>query len=310
MGANDPIRVGTTPLSAQLVAVLTKQLSLSLSDRSGGDILTDPVIASGYEDWAAMGQLGDVESYVDWGTVKFQDMSEGNDATVYTLADTQSTLTRSKRGFARQVSDRAKFYDAWGLTDYVNFVRDAQWGFNQKIVDLIAALQGSVSATGGNSGGAATWGTILNDMGTLSIAKCPGPYTLITRPKDWNNCEKDALALGGAIQMDPETLTMMRVAGYGYQGTYYHGQLRVYTTDELDTSVGDTVSLLFGRRFLRWGARAYPQSPAAIPLVRTPQWAAEIVRQGLKGEDQIVSTTEAGVAIGLNACAIKLPFLT
>ncbi len=310
MGANDPIRVATTPLSAQLVSVLTRALDLSLADRSGGEILQDPNFASGFEDWEALGQLGDVRSYVDWGTVKFQDVGEGSDATVYTLADSQSTLTRARRAFARQVSDRARHYDAWGVTDWVNFLRDAQWGFNQKIIDLVAALQSSVSATGGNSGGKCTWGVIMDDMQTLATAKCPGPYTLITRTKDWGNAERDALALGGAIQMDPNTLAMMRVAGYGYQGTYMGGQLRVYCTDELDTSVGDTVSLMFGRRFLRWGARSVAPSPAEIPLLVTPMWKTEISRVVLKNEDQIVSSTEAGVAIGLNACAIKQLYLT
>lgn len=306
----NPIYIANTPMSDALVALLVRDWELTLADRTGTSILADPVLASGFENWGAFGALGTKKLAIGYGATKMSQTNEGVDLTVETLGDSSANLTASRYGFARQISDRARLYDAWGITEWRQWLMDCEWGWGQTVVNVLAALFPSISATGGNTGGAATWAKVLNDIGTLKIAKVPGPFTLVTRPKDWQNVAKDALALGGAVAQDPETMQYMQMAGYGYQGMYLHGQLRVYTTDELDTSGGDTVSAMFGRGCFRWTASSYPASSSAKVLMRTPTWQSEVDREVLKSDDVVANTSEIGASIFLNAAGIKCLYLT
>lgn len=193
---------------------------------------------------------------------------------------------------------------------FVQFVTDQTIAWQQSVVSLIASLFPSFSASGGVSGGTATWASILSAYQTLGIANSAGPFVLVLRPKDWANVASDAFALGGRVQMQAETDNYLNTVNPGFKGQFMNGNLWVYTSSELPTSAGDTVCGMFGPEALAWDAFMPEPSPATQVLLWTPLYGVEINRDSLKSEDQVVGSTHLGASIRQNAGGIKLLFAT
>ena len=311
MGANDPMRTTTTPGSDALVAAITKALGLTLADRMGGSILGCPIIEAGFLGTTRLsGALGSKKIYVGWGADKLATAAEGDDLTVLTVGSSAATVTPARKGLARKYSDMLRGLDQWGLTDWANFTRDSTWAWQQTVVDVFAALFASFSATGCATGAAATWASVVEARNTLAIAKVPGPYVFVTRPKDWGNISVDALSLGGAVAQDPNTLRYLASPAPGFKGIYLDGDLWVYTTSEIDASGGDHVSAMFGAEAIAWDALVPTPSKGTQPVLWTPLFGVETHRDVLKSEDYVATTTHVGASIGINAAGIKMPYLT
>jgi hypothetical protein len=307
----DPIRTGTTPMSDILVAAITRSIGLTLGDRSGGGLLANPVLASQFLGATRLGAaLGTKMVDVGWGLNKFTATSQGSDFTVETLSSAAATVTPARRGMARQVSDMARALQSMDELAFVQFVTDQTIAWQQSVVSLIASLFPSFSASGGVSGGTATWASILSAYQTLGIANSAGPFVLVLRPKDWANVASDAFALGGRVQMQAETDNYLNTVNPGFKGQYLNGNLWVYTSSELPTSAGDTVCGMFGPEALAWDAFMPEPSPATQVLLWTPLYGVEINRDSLKSEDQVVGSTHLGASIRQNAGGIKLLFAT
>lgn len=307
----DPIRTGTTPMSDILVAAITRSIGLTLGDRSGGGLLANPVLASQFLGATRLGAaLGTKMVDVGWGLNKFTATSQGSDFTVETLSSAAATVTPARRGMARQVSDMARALQSMDELSFIQFVTDQTIAWQQSVVSLIASLFPSFSASGGVSGGTATWASILSAYQTLGIANSAGPYVLVLRPKDWANVASDAFALGGRVQMQAETDGYLNTVNPGFKGQYLNGNLWVYTSSELPTSAGDTVCGMFGPEALAWDAFMPEPSPATQVLLWTPLYGVEINRDSLKSEDQVVGSTHLGASIRQNAGGIKLLFAT
>ena len=307
----DPIRTGTTPMSDILVAAITRSIGLTLGDRSGGGLLANPVLASQFLGATRLGAaLGTKMVDVGWGLNKFTATSQGSDFTVETLSSAAATVTPARRGMARQVSDMARALQSMDELAFIQFVTDQTIAWQQSVVSLIASLFPSFSASGGVSGGTATWASILSAYQTLGIANSAGPFVLVLRPKDWANVASDAFALGGRVQMQAETDNYLNTVNPGFKGQYLNGNLWVYTSSELPTSAGDTVCGMFGPEALAWDAFMPEPSPATQVLLWTPLYGVEINRDSLKSEDQVVGSTHLGASIRQNAGGIKLLFAT
>lgn len=307
----DPIRTGTTPMSDILVAAITRSIGLTLGDRSGGGLLANPVLASQFLGATRLGAaLGTKMVDVGWGLNKFTATSQGSDFTVETLSSAAATVTPARRGMARQVSDMARALQSMDELSFIQFVTDQTIAWQQSVVSLIASLFPSFSASGGVSGGTATWASILSAYQTLGIANSAGPYVLVLRPKDWANVASDAFALGGRVQVMPETDGYLNTVNPGFKGQFMNGNLWVYTSSELPTSAGDTVCGMFGPEALAWDAFMPEPSPATQVLLWTPLYGVEINRDSLKSEDQVVGSTHLGASIRQNAGGIKLLFAT
>lgn len=307
----NPIRTGTTPMSDVLVAAITRSIGLTLGDRSGGGLLANPVLAGQFLGATRLGAaLGTKMVDVGWGLNKFVSEAQGTDFTVETLSSAAATVTPARRGMARQVSDMARALQSMDELAFVQFVNDQTIAWQQSVVSLIASLFPSFSASGGVSGGTATWASIVAAYQTLGIAKSSGPYVLVTRPKDWANVASDAFALGGRVQMQGETDAYLNPSNPGFKGQFFNGNLWVYTSDELTTSGGDTVSGMFGPEALAWDAFMPEPSPATQVLLWTPLYGVEIERDALKSEDIVVGSTHLGASVRQNAAGIKLLYLT
>ena len=285
MGANDAIETGTEPGSDLFVAAVTGSIGLTLADRTAGGILGNEVIAASYigKD-QFMGALGAKMVDIAWGVDKYVAVAEGTPFTVYDLASDSATVTPTRRGFARTVSDMFR--------------------------TMFGGLASTITATGGNSGGAATWAHVVAARNTLGIANVAGPYVFLTRPKDWGNISTDALALGGAVARSVETQSYLSGPHPGFKGLYLNGEVAVYTTAELSASGGDHLSMMFGHSFMGWNASMPAPSPAAHTILWTPAFGCEMSRQGLETEDDIINSTHLGASIRQNAAGIQLPFLT
>jgi hypothetical protein len=298
-------------MSDILVAAITRSIGLTLGDRSGGGLLANPVLASQFLGATRLGAaLGTKMVDVGWGLNKFTATSQGSDFTVETLSSAAATVTPARRGMARQVSDMARALQSMDELSFIQFVTDQTIAWQQSVVSLIASLFPSFSASGGVSGGTATWASILSAYQTLGIANSAGPYVLVLRPKDWANVASDAFALGGRVQMQAETDGYLNTVNPGFKGQYLNGNLWVYTSSELPTSAGDTVCGMFGPEALAWDAFMPEPSPATQVLLWTPLYGVEINRDSLKSEDQVVGSTHLGASIRQNAGGIKLLFAT
>jgi hypothetical protein len=298
-------------MSDILVAAITRSIGLTLGDRSGGGLLANPVLASQFLGATRLGAaLGTKMVDVGWGLNKFTATSQGSDFTVETLSSAAATVTPARRGMARQVSDMARALQSMDELAFVQFVTDQTIAWQQSVVSLIASLFPSFSASGGVSGGTATWASILSAYQTLGIANSAGPYVLVLRPKDWANVASDAFALGGRVQMQAETDGYLNTVNPGFKGQFMNGNLWVYTSSELPTSAGDTVCGMFGPEALAWDAFMPEPSPATQVLLWTPLYGVEINRDSLKSEDQVVGSTHLGASIRQNAGGIKLLFAT
>jgi hypothetical protein len=298
-------------MSDILVAAITRSIGLTLGDRSGGGLLANPVLASQFLGATRLGAaLGTKMVDVGWGLNKFTATSQGSDFTVETLSSAAATVTPARRGMARQVSDMARALQSMDELSFIQFVTDQTIAWQQSVVSLIASLFPSFSASGGVSGGTATWASILSAYQTLGIANSAGPYVLVLRPKDWANVASDAFALGGRVQMQAETDGYLNTVNPGFKGQFMNGNLWVYTSSELPTSAGDTVCGMFGPEALAWDAFMPEPSPATQVLLWTPLYGVEINRDSLKSEDQVVGSTHLGASIRQNAGGIKLLFAT
>lgn len=307
----DPIRTGTTPMSDVLVAAITRSIGLTLGDRSGGGILANPVLAGQFLGATRLGAaLGTKMVDVGWGLNKFSPTAQGSDFTVETLSSAAATVTPARRGMARQVADMARALQSMDELAWLQFVNDQTIAWQQSVVSLIASLFPSFSASGGVSGGTATWASIVSAYQALGTAKSAGPYVLITRSKDWANVSSDAYALGGRVANASETDSYLNPTNPGFKGIFLNGNLWVYCSDELPTSAGDTVSGMFGPEALAWDAFMPDPSPATQVLLWTPLYGVEISRESLKSEDQVVGSTHLGASIRQNAAGIKLLFAT
>ena len=311
MGANDAIETGTEPGSDLFVAAVTGSIGLTLADRTAGGILGNEVIAASFIGKEAfMGALGAKMVDIAWGVDKYAAATEGNAFTVLDLASDSATVTPTRRGFARTVSDMFRTFDSWNEVQWAQFGREAAIAWSQSVVALLGGLASTITATGGNSGGAATWAHVVAARNTLGIANVAGPYVLLTRPKDWGNISTDALALGGAVARSVETQSYLSGPHPGFKGLYLNGEVAVYTTAELTASGGDHLSMMFGHGFMGWNASMPSPSPAAHTILWTPAFGCEMSRQGLETEDDIINSTHLGASIRQNAAGIQLPFLT
>lgn len=311
MGANDPIYTSFEPMSDVLVAAITTSIALTLSDRTAGGILTDPNISAGFLDTAGLrGALADKVVDIAWGVDEFAAVAQGSNFSILDLASDSASVALARYGFGRTVSDMARLFDSWGITQWANFASDATMGWQRSALKLLTALFPSFGGSGGATGAAATWAGIVNDMQTLAAADVPGPYTLVTRPKDWSAVSADAMSLGGFVAQDSETAGYRRAANAGFKGVFMGGDLRVYTSQHLPTSGGDTVSGMFGRGAMIWDAKQPAPSPSTIPLLWTPVFGVEIARTALKSEDNVVNSTHMGASVHQAAAGVAMPFLT
>ena len=311
MGANDPIRTTTEPMSDALVAAVTGAIGMTLADRAAGGVLANPVLSAGFIGKAQFEKaLAAQIVRVAWGVDKYISTAEGTDFTILDLASDKATVTPARYGFARQMSDMARSFDSWGILDYARFAADGTIGWQQTMLNVIAALATSLSATGGDTGEAATWGAVLSDYMTLGAANLPGPYVMLTRPQDWGNIAEDAFALGGRVQMREETDGYLRTANPGFKGLFMNGDLAIYTTTELPTSAGDTVSMMFGAGCVAWNAHMPTPGRSTNPLLWTPLFGVETDRIPLKSEEYIAYSTHIGASLDINAAGVQMPFVT
>ena len=311
MAGTDPIYTTTEPFSDALVAAVTGIIGQTLADRTAGGILANPVIAGGFAGRDKfMRALALKAVYVAWGVDKFLAVAEGSPFAVVDLASDTTTTTPTRRGFARTASDMVRSMDSWGITQWANFAAESAIAWSQTVVSAHAALFNSFTGSGGATGAAATWATVLNDYQILGIANVAPPYVFITRPKDWANIASDALTLGGYIQNDPETAAYKRAVNPGYKGSFLGGDLDIYCSGEIAASAGDHVSGMFGQTAINWNAHMPAPSPATHPLIWTPAFGVELDRTALKSEDSIVSSTHLGASVGQGSAGVAMPFLT
>jgi hypothetical protein len=311
MGATDPIYTNTEPGTDLFVANITTALGLTLADRSGGGILANPVLAAQFQGRnRLLKALAANTVYVSWGVDKYLAVTQGNSFAITDLTSDKITVTPARMGYARQISDMFRSLDDWGLSDWANFVADGTIGWQQTVISTIAALFTTFSNTGGNTGGAASWGHVLADMHTLGVQNVEPPYVFITRPKDWASIETDIISLGGAVQADPETQRYLGPTNPGFKGVYMHGALWVYTSAECPVSVGDTVSGMFGRSALEWNAHMPAPSRDTNPLLWTPLFGIETDRSILKSDDIVAYSTHLGASIGQGYAGVAMPFVT
>lgn len=311
MGANDPQRTTTEPMSDVLVAAVTAEVGDTLLDRTGGGLLANPVIASqflGRDRFS--GALAAKAVQVAWGADKFVATAEGTDFTVYDLASDSATVTPARMGFARQRSDMARSLDNLGVLDMARYARDFTIGFQQTAVSTFAALATSAGLSGGNSGGSATWGHIVADYNTLRNNNVAGPIVAVLRNSDWGSVSTDAYQLGGYAPMDAGSPNGTSLQANGFQGMFMNGNLWVYTSDECPTSGGDTVGMMFGAQFMRWNAHMPLPSRATLPIIWTPIFGVEVDRLSLKSEDYIVGSTHLGASVNIANAGISLAFAT
>jgi hypothetical protein len=311
MGANDPIRTTTEPMSDALVAAVTGAIGMTLADREAGGVLANPVLSSGFISKGSFEKaLAAQIVRVAWGVDKYITTAEGDDFTILDLASDKATVTPARMGFARQMSDMARSFDSWGILDYARFAADGTIGWQQTMLSTIAALATSLSETGGATGADATWGAVLSDFMTLGAANVAGPYVMLCRPKDWGNIAEDAYALGGRVAQSAETDKYLRASNPGFKGVFMGGDLWIYTTSEVPVSAGDTVSMMFGSGCVAWDAHMPAPSRSTNPLLWTPLFGVETDRIPLKSEDYIAYSTHLGASLDINAAGIQMPFLT
>ena len=306
MGANDPIRTTTTPMSDALVAAITQAWELTLADRTAGGVLANPALAAGFLGGGRLGALGKKKVFVGYGADKLVTTAEGTDLTVYTVSSSAATVTPARKGLARQVSDMSRMFDEWGITEWAEFVRDSTWAWQQTVLDTIAALFASFSASGGGTGAAMTVAKLLAARNTLGIANVPPPYCYVCQPKTWAEVCTDGLSLGGAFANDAKTLELQASPNPGYKGRYLQ-DIDVYTSSEVDVSGADYISGIFGAQAIAWDAimPANP-SPNCTPILLSPLFAVETQRIVLKGEDYVATSSHIGASIGINAAGVKV----
>ncbi len=311
MAATDPLYTTTEPGTDLLVATVAAAVRTTLLDRTGGGILGNPVIANGFIGKEKfLRALGAAVVYINLGADKLQTVAQGTDATFYDLASDKATVTPVRKAFARGVSDWFRTYTEWAPVQWGMFARDATVAFQQTVVSLLCANASSITATGGNTGGAATWAQVVADFQTLGIASVAPPYVLITRPKDFANIATDAFSVGGWIEQSSDVLRYLQSVNPGYKGSFMGGQLDIYTTDETEVSGGDNLSIMAGKEALLWNVEMPSPSPATTPILWTPLYGVELDRDGLKNEDDVVTSSHIGTGIGINAAGIQMPFLT
>ena len=175
------------------------------------------------------------------------------------LTDGSTTVTVAPFFKSYAASDLARLTGADGILDATRFAMDAVVTVGQKIVDLVANITDSFSATVGSTGVNATLADHLSAKAILEIANVPGPYLAVYHPRQWNDIIQDAyLNSGGAVQFDPATPALVRQLGNGFKGTL--AGVQVFTTTRVPTanSGADRAGGMFGRGAVVWADASIP----------------------------------------------------
>lgn len=223
----------------------------------------------------------------------------GSEVANTALSDASTDVTIAPYSKVYAMDDLAQ----WMLDGRVNaaaFAQDAAISVAQKLISLIANITDGFAASTGS--GDLTWDVVMGAITTLEVAKAGGPAICLLHPYQWGDLRKSAASAG--VSLAPALQGSMNAAmGASYKGSYLG--VDFYTSSHVPLDTGNYKGALFTRGAVCWADTVYPTviSPNALSFGNA---VFEMDRRASFAETKMVTHTNLGVALGIDAAGITL----
>jgi len=215
------------------------------------------------------------------------------------LADASTDVTIAPYSKVYAMDDFAQ----WMLEGRINeqmFAQDAAISVAQKLISLIANITDGFAASTGS--GDLTWDVVMGAITTLEVAKAGGPAIALLHPYQWGDLRKSAASAG--VSLSPAVQGSLDAAlGGSYKGRYMG--VDFYTSSAVPLDTGNYKGALFTRGAVAWADTVYPTVISANAM-SFGNAVFEMDRRASFAETKMVTHTNLGVALGIDAAGITL----
>lgn len=225
----------------------------------------------------------------------------GSEVSNTALSDGSTDVTIAPYSKAYAMDDLAQWMVEGRITPAL-FAQDAAISVAQKLISLIANLTDGFAASTGS--GDLTWDVVMNAITTLEVAKAGGPAIALLHPYQWGDLRKSA-ASAGVNMVAPLAGSMNAALGDSYKGRYMG--VDFYTSSAVPLDTGNYKGALFTRGAVCWADTVYPTVVSSGGLIMSMGNAIfEMERRGSFAETKMLTHTNLGVALGIDAAGITL----
>jgi len=215
------------------------------------------------------------------------------------LSDAATNVTLAPYSKVYAMDDLAQ----WMLEGRVNaamFAQDAVISVAQKLISLIANLTDGFAASTGS--GDLTWDVVMGAITTLEVAKAGGPAIALLHPYQWGDLRKSAASAG--VSLAPAVQGSLDAAlGGSYKGRYMG--VDFYTSSAVPLDTGNYKGALFTRGAVAWADTVYP-TVISQNVMSFGNAVFEMERRATFAETKMITHTNLGVALGIDAAGITL----
>jgi len=194
-------------------------------------------------------------------------------------------------------------YLSMGKLGPAAFAQDIVISYAQTLISKIANVGDTFTTTAGSSGVAITWDNVLEAKGYLASAKAAGPLLCVLHPKQWNDLERAALALG---VLPAESMGGVIMQGLGsYKGRWMG--VDVFTSSYVPTATGavDRAGFITAIGGIAW-ADLNLGDDADPNITSFGRARLERVRQGQFLSTSYVQSGVMGVAKAIDAAGVTI----
>jgi len=217
------------------------------------------------------------------------------------LTDGKTDVTVAPVAKRYNLDDFAK-YLSMGKLGPAAFAQDVVISYAQTLISKLANVGDDFTATAGTGGVALTWDNVLEAKGDLASAKAAGPLLCVLHPKQWNDLERAALALG---VLPAESMGGAIMQGLNsYKGRYMG--VDIFTSSHVPTDGGaNRAGFMCARGGLAW-ADLDVGKDGDPNIVSYGRARLERVRQGQFLSTSYVQSGVMGVSKAIDAAGVSI----
>lgn len=305
------INTGSQPGSDILAATAIRRYQLAIGDRDTS-FLQHPTLRYGWLDETGFLQaLAEEVPVVGFGLNMTASEAEGAEADELVPSGTSYTITPARRTGKMTVSGLYRILDGVAVPDYEILGAAMILGGERRLMADLGALFPSITSQVGATGVALSWETIRSAVASNHSYGSRGVQVALLEDKQWSDLSANALTLGGAVQVAPETQSFLGGSrGYSYKGRFLNGDLDVFVADgNVVTTVNvgaDYSGCVFGPE--AFGIRTVAPKPdmAAMILMQMGWLRAELDRDASVDATEVVVVGYHGAQIAQNRAATEV----
>lgn len=166
---------------------------------------------------------------------------DGSNVTNSSIGSANFTLAVARRKLIFEMSDLWRIVAPGGSFDIDLLVGVIVEATGLTMTDIITALFSGLSVTAGSQTTDFLVDYLYDGQFALNLARAPGPYTAVLRPKAFNELQADLRGEGGANMWVPATAEMLAGKGPGFKGVW-NGH-NIWDSDSVNADGGSSYYL-------------------------------------------------------------------